>query len=111
MQRGYNSHIYYTEKGGNGNDCVINELKCQVVSQKWTTIATEIYKINDGRIIALEMDSENREMTDSIYTYNNKLIETQAAALNKFYILDDKENLICLRQKAENESGTRYEII
>ena len=57
------------------------------------------------------MDSENREQTDSTYTYNNKLIETHAAALNKFYIVDDKENLMCLRQKGRYESGASYEII
>ena len=57
------------------------------------------------------MDPDNRERTDSVYTYDNTLIEEQPDVLNRFFVIDDKETLFHIRQKGEDESGARYEVI
>ena len=42
----------------------------------------EIYTVREGTILALEMDVDNREKTDSVYTHNNQLIESREDVTN-----------------------------
>ena len=87
------------------------ELKMNIVRQQWQPQLLEIYTVREGTIIALEIDIDNREKTDSIYTYNNELIESREDVTNQLYFIDDKENMLKLRQKQEGESGNRYEVL
>lgn len=110
MIRGYNSHFYYAKKAGDTDDAVFS-FKLYRKSQSWTVTQHEVVKVNEGQVIALEQDPDNRERTDSAYTYKNKLIEEQAEVLNKIFVIDDKETMFHIRQKGEEETGARYEII
>ena len=96
MTRGYNSYFYYAQNIGD-SDCVVNELKLSNISQEWHSEILEVYKVNEGTVIALEMDPDNRDQTDSIYTYKNKLKEERSTVLNKIFVIDDKENMFQLR--------------
>ena len=57
------------------------------------------------------MDSENREKTDSNYTYTKMLKETNLEATNKLYILDTNYKLYHLAQKKELDELLEYETI
>ena len=57
------------------------------------------------------MDSENREKTDSNYTYAKILKETNLEATNKLYILDTNYKLYHLAQKKELDELLEYETI
>jgi hypothetical protein len=81
----------------NGMDMNVNEMKLNKVSRNWAEHILEIHVCREGKIIALEMDSQNREETDSIYTHNNTLIESREEVTNKLYIMNDKETLFLLR--------------
>lgn len=74
FQKGYNSTFYYCQIA-NDTDCIVNELQLQIVNGEWIFNAYEVMKTNEAMIIALEMDPENREKTDSIYRYDRSLIE------------------------------------
>ena len=56
------------------------------------------------------MDSDNRDKTDSIYLYNNTLVEERKSVANRIFIVDDKENLFQLTQKQEEDNGPPYTI-
>ena len=96
MIRGYNSFFYYVEKTGESDDVVI-ELKLSFIGSEWNFSTKEVHKVNEGSVIALEIDPENRERTDSVYTYNNELIEEQPSVLNKIFVIDDKESMFHIR--------------
>ena len=66
--RGYNSTFYFAQEVGD-SDCCVFEMKFHYSSQKWQPNLVEVLKINEGTVIAMEMDPDNREKTDSIYTY------------------------------------------
>ena len=110
MIRGYNSYIYYVKKVGETDDAVV-AMKFSHMSGQWQVNEVECHKINEGSVIALELDPDNRDRTDSVYTYDNKLIEEQPEVLNKIFVVDDKETLFHIRQKGEDEPGVRYEVI
>lgn len=57
------------------------------------------------------MDPGNRDRTDSVYTYKNRLIEEQPDVLNKIFVIDDKETLFHIQQKSEEDQGARYVVI
>jgi hypothetical protein len=67
------------------------------MSTNWQINEAEVHKINEGCAIALELDPGNRDRTDSVYTYNNKLIEEQPEVLNQIFVIDDKETLYHIR--------------
>ena len=96
MKRGYNSIFYFAQRSGE-SDCVVNELKLHVVNGEWKYDIVEIFKVNEGTIINIQMDSENRKKTDSIYKNNRKLIEKRKEVLNRLFIIDDKENMFHLQ--------------
>jgi hypothetical protein len=56
-----------------------------------------VHKINEGQVIALETDPDHRERTDSVYTYNNQLIEEQPSVLDILFVIDDKESMFQIR--------------
>ena len=68
MQRGFNSMIYFIEKGSSGDDQIVFELKTDIVKGQWKCDKNRIYKINEGEFLALELDPENNGDCDSIYT-------------------------------------------
>ena len=68
MVRGYNSYTYFAQKAGDSDD-VISELKLTIKGGTWRCNTQEVHKINEGAVIALEIDCDNREKTDSVYTY------------------------------------------
>ena len=45
------------------------EVKAKLVNDDWECIPSPIHKINEGKVLALELDPENTMETDSIYTY------------------------------------------
>ena len=96
MIRGYNSYIYYVKKVGETDDAIV-AMKFSHMSGDWQLNEVECHKVNEGNIIALELDPDNRERTDSVYTYDNKLIEEQPEVLNRFFVIDDKENFFHIR--------------
>jgi len=69
--------------------------------QEWNEESTEIHVVREGTVLALQIDSENRQLIDSSYTYSNKLKEYNYDATNKIYLMDDKENLLLLSQKTK----------
>ena len=71
----------------------------------------EVHKVSEGRVIALELDPENIAKTDSAYNFKNALIESVPDVYNMIYVIDDKENMWKLRQKGDEESGARYEVV
>ena len=97
MLRGYNSRIYFVEGSeSNLDDQIIYEAKAKVVSLKWSLTRTEVKKLNEGQVVALELDPENDLMTDSIYTYDRDLrIESDHndEIMNKLYLLDGREDI------------------
>ena len=112
MPRGFNDHFYFAQKYGE-TDCVVKQLTLSFMNGEWQYDTLEVHKINEGTVIALEMNPDNRDYTDSIYTNNNMLREKRkdVNVLNEIFIVDDKENLFHIKQKAEDESGPRYSII
>lgn len=93
MQRGYNSLIYYVESSPTGSDMFIKELCARVVGGDWDVSKSTIYKINEGSFLALELDPENIDETDSIYTNDRSLIEKRDEVKNMLYVLDNYEEL------------------
>ena len=55
MARGVRSIFYFVQDAGD-SDVVVNELKLYLVSQEWKSILQEVHKVNEGSVIALEMD-------------------------------------------------------
>lgn len=53
--------------------------------------------VREGKILAVELDQLNITGIDSSYTYSNKLKEVNREAVNKLYLMDDKENLLYIR--------------
>ena len=103
MLRGYNSRMFYVE-GSNSSqdDQIIYEVKAKVVSLKWQLTRTEVKKLNEGYVVALELDPENNLMTDSIYTYDRDLkVETdsQNEIMNKLYLFDGREDIYKIVQE------------
>lgn len=96
MIRGYNSYLYYVKQAGE-TDVAVIALKLSKMSTNWQINEVEVHKINEGCVIALELDPNNRDRTDSVYTYNNKLIEEQPEVLNQIFVIDDKETLYHIR--------------
>ena len=109
MLRGYNSHFYFVEKSTSGGDRVIMEMKAKVVSDEWICDQHEIYKVNEGKILALELDPENTLETDSIFTYDRELIEERPHVLNKLYVVNDSEDIIKIAQDEEGV-GSKYSV-
>jgi len=60
---------------GNDTDVTFNEFKLSYVAQEWQYTVQEIHKINEGRVIAMEIDPEGWCKTDSNYTNDNTLVE------------------------------------
>jgi hypothetical protein len=89
LQRGFNSIFYYVERGSSGDDQIIYELKADIVKGNWKCDPNQIFKINEGQILALELDPENNGECDSIYTNDRQLKETREEVLNRLYIVDD----------------------
>jgi hypothetical protein len=58
------------------------------------------------------MDSQNTEKIDTSYTYSNKLCYNPEA-VNKIYILSNKEQLIHVAEKSEQSGGSNsnFEVI
>ena len=110
MQRGYNSLIYYVESSPTGSDMFIKELCARVVGGNWDVLKSTIYKINEGSILALELDPENIDETDSIYTNDRSLIEKRDEVMNMLYVLDNYEELHLIVQDAEG-AGSRYSVL
>ena len=71
----------------------------------------DIHVVREGKILAVELDPLNNEKIDSSYTYNNQVKERNPDAVNRLYLMDDKDNLLYIREKEVHESGDRYEII
>ena len=88
MIRGYNSFMYYVKSAGE-TDVAVIALKLNKMSTNWQVNEVEVHKINEGSVIALELDPGNRERTDSVYTYKNQLIEEQPEVLNQIFVIDD----------------------
>ena len=93
MLRGSNSHFYFVEISSQGNDQLVMEVKARVIGNAWECETNQIYKVNEGSIIAMEIDPENTFETDSIFTYDRVQISERPQALNKLYIVDDHEDL------------------
>ena len=110
LQRGYNGVFYFVQAIGE-SDSIVQEMKLNQVSGEWDVQLMEVHKVSEGRIIALELDPENIARPDSGYSYKHQLIEPIPEVLNMFYVIDDKENMWKLRQKGEEESGARYEVV
>ena len=88
--------MYYVKSSGE-TDVAVIALKLNKMSTNWQVNEVEVHKINEGSVIALELDPNNRERTDSVYTYKNKLIEEQPEVLNMIFVIDDKETLYHIR--------------
>ena len=110
MQRGYNSLIYYVESSPTGSDMFIKELYARIVGGDWDVMKSTIYKINEGSILALELDPENIDETDSIYTNDRSLIEKRYEVKNMLYVLDNYEELHLIVQDSEG-AGSRYSVV
>ena len=67
--------------------------------------------VREGGILAVEMDQMNIDKIDSSYTFSNKVKEENLSAVNMLYLMDDKENLVQIRQKEQDESGDPYEVV
>lgn len=93
--RGFNSHFYFVQKAKSGNDQLIMEVKAKGKKDgtDWDCMINSIFKVNEGKILALELDPENTNETDSIYTYDRDLVQERPHVLNKLYIVDDHEDL------------------
>jgi hypothetical protein len=89
MQRGFNSMIYFIEKGSSGDDQIVFELKTDIVKGQWKCDKIRIYKINEGEFLALELDPENNGDCDSIYTNGRQCKESREDIRNRIYVLDD----------------------
>ena len=66
----------------------------------------EVLKVSEAEVVALETDIESKAM-DSIYTYNNTLVERRPEAVNQLFVIDSKDNIFKLRQR-EKGSATAY---
>ena len=111
MQRGYNSILFYVKFSENRSDAHVFELSLLKKGQEWNEELTEIHVVREGTVLALQIDSENRQLIDSSYTYGNKLKEYNYDATNMIYLMDDKENLLLFSQKTkEIDSRSQYEI-
>ena len=75
------------------------EVKAKLVSNNWECIFSQIHKINEGKVLALELDPENNMETDSIFTYDRDLVEERPQVLNKLYVVDDHEDVHLLVQE------------
>ena len=83
------------------------QVQAKVVNGNWNLDKNkEIYKINEGAIIALELDTDNIKESDSMYTYDRKLQSMNEDVMNRLYVVDDSENLHLIEQ----EDGNRYTI-
>lgn len=82
MQRGYHSIIYFGEVSVSGQDVLLMELKMKIARAQWQPELLEIHTVREGSVIALEMDIDNREKTDSVYRYNNDIIESDEYVTN-----------------------------
>ena len=83
------------------------QVQAKVVNGNWNLDKNkEIYKINEGVIIALELDTDNIKESDSMYTYDRKLQSMNEDVMNRLYVVDDSENLHLIEQ----EDGNRYTI-
>ena len=83
------------------------EFKAKIVSKKWEWDLHEIYKVNEGKIIALEIDPENTLETDSIYTNDRNLIEERPEVKNVLYLVNDSQDLVQIAQEEEG-AGSKY---
>ena len=61
-----------------------------------------MFKSDGTSLNIFELDPDNQDKTDSVYTYNNRLIEEQYGVLNQFYVIDDKDILFHVRQPTED---------
>lgn len=77
-------------------------------SDGWHINTRDIFKINEGSIVAFEMDPENVSLTDSIYTYNRSLV-IREGVINYLYVVDDSENLHKLEEP--KDISAKYNII
>ena len=66
MVRGFNSYFYFAARS-NETDAVIYELKLTMQGKLWSANTLEVLKMNESRVIALELDHESRERSESIY--------------------------------------------
>lgn len=57
-------------------------------SDGWHINIRDIFKVNEGSIVAFEMDPENCSLTDSIYTYDRTLV-IREGVVNYLYVIDD----------------------
>ena len=56
------------------DDQIVYEVKARVINHKWQLSTIEVKKFSEGQVVALELDPDNTQMTDSIYTYDRELI-------------------------------------
>ena len=78
------------------DDQIVLEVKAKVINHKWQLHYTDVKKFNENQVVALELDPENTQMTDSIYTYDRDLIidsDHHNEIPNKLFLLDGKEDI------------------
>lgn len=98
MLRGYHSRMYFVESlSNNSDDQIIQEVRAKIVSNRWNLTYTEVKKLNENQVVALELDPENNLITDSMYTYDRDLIseqsDSQNEVMNVLYLLDGHEDV------------------
>lgn len=116
MLRGYNSRMYFVEGvGSNMDDQIVQEVRAKVVSYRWTLTKTEVKKLNEGQVVALELDPENNLMTDSIYTYDRDLhgehSDSNNDIMNVLYLLDGHEDVHKIVQERGQQGHHKYTVV
>ena len=61
FQRGYNNTFYYATNSLKGTDVEVNELTLNRVGNSWSEHIENVFIAREGKIIALEMDMDNRQ--------------------------------------------------
>ena len=109
LQRGFNNSVYYVAHSSSSSvDQVVMEQVFEFENGSWIRSGQvkEVLKVSEAEVVALETDIESKAM-DSIYTYNNTLVERRPEAVNQLFVIDSKDNIFKLRQR-EKGSATAY---
>lgn len=75
----------------------------EVVAGRWKTKRHQIYKLNEGEILALELDPDNNSDGDTLYTEGRQLSRVKDKR-NRLYIVDDQPNMTLLEEDEEEEN-------
>ena len=91
-------------------DMTLSLLKLNKFGEDWQPTTTDIYVVREGSILAVEIDANNRDKIDSSYTFKNVVSESNPEATDRFFVIDDKENLLHYQQN-ESDGAYSFEII